>query len=96
MSQDIIKKLQKTLYSSEISHEDATDLIDLITTTKDNQIEEFSDLFTKSPKIALEFNDILKAKRMAVLNKDKKLWEETIKREENILKEIESSDVFIL
>ncbi|MCD6471090.1 hypothetical protein J7K86_00995 [bacterium] len=81
----VLEKLSQLISQAPIPPEDQNDLLIILPTLPKKAIEDLVDIFSKNPKLIIEFNENFKAKLNVLIN-GRDNWEKLIEKEEEELK----------
>lgn len=88
MSQ-VLDRFQNIISESGIPLEDQNDILVVLPALPEEAISTLNDIFTREPKMIVEFNKSFKAKVRALTNQDDKEWEDILRKEQEQLRELE-------
>lgn len=88
MSQ-VLDRFQNIISESGIPLEDQNDILVVLPALPEEAIATLNDIFTREPKMIIEFNKSFRAKVRALTNQDDKEWEDILRKEQEQLRELE-------
>ena len=84
-------KIKQLLANTDLSQEDQKALYVMFSAKDDAELEPVVELFVEQPESVMLINDNFKAKKAAVLAKDKSLWDKAINDEVATLEQLTKS-----
>lgn len=88
---DNLYKIKQLLANTNLSQEDQRVLYVMFSAKDDTELESIVELFVEQPESVMLVNDNFKAKKAAVLAKDKGLWNKAVDDEVAILEQLTKS-----
>lgn len=86
-----LAKIKRLLANTDLPQEDQRALYVMFSAKDDVELEPVVELFVEQPESVVLINDNFKAKKIAVLAKDKSLWNKAIDDEVAILEQLTKS-----
>ena len=88
MSTTNLQKIKKLILNVDIPLDEAEELINSLSKISNSELEDVLNLFSGDPSWIKKINNIYKAKKVTFITKNPKIWQQILREEEKLLKEV--------